>query len=70
MKEKKNKPILEVSATDFGDPPEDATDMINRYGTYNIQPTANTANMYPTVAQGFNKKQIKTDCDNPEKERR
>lgn len=40
-----------------------AFDMLNRYGTYNIQPTADTENMYPTVAQGFNKGIVKTDCE-------
>ncbi len=39
-----------------------AFDMVNRYGTYNIQKTADTENMYPTVAQGFNKGIVKTDC--------
>lgn len=38
-----------------------AFDMVNRYGTYNIQKTADTENMYPTVAQGFNKGIVKTD---------
>lgn len=40
-----------------------AFDMINRYGTYNIQQTADTENMYPTVAQGFNKGIVKADCE-------
>ena len=43
--------------------PETAFDMINRYGTYEIQATAETENQYPAIAQGFNKKQIETDCD-------
>ncbi|MFQ8953163.1 MAG: hypothetical protein ACLR56_09245 [Oscillospiraceae bacterium] len=29
--------------------PETAFDMVNRYGTYNIQSTVETENMYPTV---------------------
>lgn len=44
-----------------------AFDMVNRYGTYNIQPTADTENMYPTVAQGFNSNIIKTDCEEKNK---
>ena len=43
--------------------PETAFDMINRYGTYEIQATAETENQYPAIAQGFNKKQIETDRD-------
>lgn len=31
----------------------DAFDMVNRYGTYNIQPTADTENLFPTIAQGL-----------------
>ncbi len=45
--------------------PDTALDLINFYGTYEIQPTADTLNMYPTIAQGFNKKQIKSDRQNP-----
>lgn len=42
-----------------------AVDMINRYGTYEIQPTADTDNMYPAIAQGYNKNIITNDCENP-----
>ncbi len=35
---------------------EDAFDMVNKYGTYNIQPTANTDNEFPCIAQGRPKK--------------
>lgn len=30
---------------------ETAFDMVNKYGTYNIQPTADTDNEYPAIAQ-------------------
>ena len=46
--------------------PETAFDMVNRYGTYEIQATSDTDNQYPAIAQGFNKKIIKNDCENPE----
>ena len=46
--------------------PETAFEMVNRYGTYEIQSTAATENQYPAIAQGFNKKIIKNDCENPE----
>lgn len=56
-------PVIDVSSVPVTRMPETAFDMVNRYGTYNIQSTAETENMYPTVAQGFNKDIIKTDCD-------
>ena len=39
----------------FSSPPENAKDLINRYGTYNIQPTADTANTFPMIAHGLPK---------------
>lgn len=30
---------------------ESAFDMVNKYGTYNIQPTADTENEFPAIAQ-------------------
>ncbi len=45
--------------------PDTALDMVNFYGTYEIQPTADTPNEYPAIAQGFNKKQFKTNRQNP-----
>lgn len=49
---KKDKINLTPSADDYGEPPLDCDDMINRYGTYNIQSTANTDNAFPKIAQG------------------
>ena len=48
----------------------DSFELVNKYGTYEIQPTADTNNQYPAIAQGFNKKIIKNDCCNPRKEKR
>ena len=31
----------------------DAEDVVNKYGTYNIQPTADTKNLFPEIAQGL-----------------
>ena len=45
--------------------PDTAFDMVNFYGTYEIQKTADTENTYPAIAQGFNEKQAKTDRQNP-----
>ena len=31
----------------------DADDLVNKYGTYNIQPTADTENLFPQISQGL-----------------
>ncbi|MBO4692869.1 MAG: hypothetical protein J5659_00535 [Clostridia bacterium] len=31
----------------------DAEDTVNKYGTYNIQPTADTKNLFPAISQGL-----------------
>ena len=36
--------------------PEDSFDMVNKYGTYNIQDTAATPNALPAIAQGLPRK--------------
>ena len=33
--------------------PDGPDDVINNYGTYEIQPTANTERRYPMIAQGL-----------------
>ncbi len=50
-----------------GSDPKTAFELINRYGTYEVQATSDTENQYPMIAQGFNKKIIETDCENPAK---
>ena len=35
----------------FGQP-DDCADLVNKYGTYNIQPTSDTENAYPAIAAG------------------
>ena len=62
-KNEKNEPVVDVSSVPVMGMPETAFEMVNRYGTYNIQSTAETENMYPAVAQGFNDGIIETDCD-------
>ena len=49
------------------DLPDTVPEIINRYGTYEIQSTADTDNRYPAIAQGFNGKIIETDCENEER---
>ncbi len=46
---------IKMRGTQMGNP-EDAEDMVNQYGTYNIQPTADTENEFPAIAQGLGKK--------------
>ncbi|MFR7854065.1 MAG: hypothetical protein ACLU40_00330 [Acutalibacteraceae bacterium] len=57
MKEKVKKtekfdPPDNQSAIGFCGNPENAVEMINTYGTYNIQATADTSNEFPAIAQG------------------
>ena len=33
--------------------PGDCADLVNKYGTYNIQPTADTENLFPMIAPGL-----------------
>ena len=40
---------------EFPGHPDDCFDMVNQYGTYNIQKTADTDNLYPAIAQGMPK---------------
>ena len=44
--------------------PESCFELINKYGTYEIQPTCDTENQYPCIAQGFNQKITQTDRQN------
>lgn len=39
----------------IGGSPETAEEMINKYGTYEIQPTADSDHVFPTIAQGLPK---------------
>ena len=41
---------------EFHAPPEDIHDIINGWGTYNIQATANTENLLPLISPGLPKK--------------
>lgn len=36
--------------------PENVSELLNKYGTYEIQPTADTENSYPAIAQGLAQK--------------
>lgn len=52
----KDRVKLEISADPVHGEPHDVFDMVNKYGTYNIQPTSDTHNDYPKIAQGLSKK--------------
>ncbi|MBE6729328.1 MAG: hypothetical protein E7568_03740 [Ruminococcaceae bacterium] len=53
---KKRNSHTEFSSLPVYDQPENVTELVNKYGTYEIQPTCNTLNKYPTIAQGYSKK--------------
>ena len=44
-----------VSSEDFLTEPESVYEQVNKYGTYNIQPTSATENSFPKIAQGLPK---------------
>lgn len=54
---------------DFSAPPESARELINMYGTYNIQPTANTDNVFPLIAPGLPRRWRDMKLDKPALER-
>ncbi len=74
MKDKKEKfphyEELEERVTYVPDNPESPYEMVNKYGTYEIQPTAETANSFPTIAQGLpkhrKKPSVKEGCQRKE----
>lgn len=68
-KEENDKIIKELSVVSIHDSPVDAFEMVNAYGTYEIQRTADTKNEYPAIAQGFNKKLKITDGENKRAEK-
>lgn len=49
--------------------PESAFDVVNMYGTYNIQPTANTENVFPLIAPGLPKEYRNMRLDKEDVER-
>ncbi len=52
-KEKEFKPKSTPSSNDYSKAPDDSFDLVNKYGTYEIQPTADTDNPFPHIAQGL-----------------
>ena len=66
-KNKKLSNETEMRLENIKNPPENAFEMVNCFGTYEIQSTADNQNAYPAIAQGFNPKIVKTDCENDER---
>lgn len=57
--ENKNQSSIKVDISSdpvYGEP-QDVFDMVNKYGTYNIQPTSDTHHDYPKIAQGLSETQ-------------
>jgi hypothetical protein len=68
--EKKQKQMVGISSAPTGGQPKTTDEMVTNYGTYEIQPTADTENQYPAIAQGYNPKIKKHDCENRSKRKR
>lgn len=56
-KEKRNFDALDLEPSVNGvvAQPQNSIEQINKYGTYNIQPTADSDNSFPKIAQGLAK---------------
>lgn len=46
---------LDESTANIQGNPKSAYGMLNKYGTYEIQPTADTDNAFPAISQGLSK---------------
>ncbi len=76
MKESQRNPQNYKKTEDMSNPnttdgePDTVFDLVNFYGTYEIQPTAAAPNEYPAIAQGFNPAIVTSDRDNPKSKRK
>lgn len=52
MKKQNKKINKEIRIESVHGDPVDTFDMLNKYGTYEIQPTADTENLFPAISQG------------------
>ena len=60
-KKRKDKDIqIEIAVNSIVSQPETVYDLINKYGTYQIQPTAESDNDFPKIAQGLPKEENRT----------
>ncbi len=53
----------EIAATPVLGQPQNAIELINKYGTYEIQPTADSDNDFPKIAQGLPKQKNRKALD-------
>ncbi len=53
----------------FPGDPDDCFDLINKYGTYNIQPTADSDHLFPMIAPGLPRRWQKMKLDKDAVER-
>lgn len=44
-----------LEVTSLNVQPTDCEEMVNKYGTYEIQPTSDSGNVFPTIAAGLPK---------------
>ncbi len=56
MNKNKEKILRELAVKNVLGQPKTASEMVNKYGTYEIQPTADSDNDFPKIAQGLPKK--------------
>ena len=58
MKKRAGKPGPEIAIKGINTQPDDVTELVNKYGTYNIQPTSASDNEFPAIGQkgALNKK--------------
>ena len=55
-KKRGKKTETEMSVTAILGQPETPFDLVNKYGTYEIQPTNDSGNEFPTISQGLPKR--------------
>ncbi len=64
-KKKERDVLIDVSANAVMSNPADSFELVNKYGTYEIQPTADSDHDFPKIAQGLpkpeNRKVLDTD---------
>ena len=46
---------IPLNVQSLGGQPTDCEELINKYGTYEIQPTSDSGNVFPTIAAGLPK---------------
>lgn len=47
--------VVRADQADSGEESKSVFDLVNEYGTYEIQRTADTSNVFPAIAQGYSR---------------